>query len=160
MRHFVKDPGQAVLAGESAAELFPRMIQLAEEAALPADDIEHMRDFFGMVLLARRYYFQPYDPELADRIQEAKTAYKIRWPKAQRQRYRIKISFSPFPLRSRTLALAAGILLRKKRGYRWVDRVFTLHLAGFAYRALRPKDPAAMPKFFRKSAMGVEVLFK
>ena len=63
-------------------------------------------------------------------------------------------------MKRRTLALAARLLLRRKRGYRWVDRIFTLHLSGLAFRILRPRDPAAMPKFLRKSAMGVDVLFK
>jgi hypothetical protein len=77
-----------------------------------------------------------------------------------RQRYRIKVSFTPFPVRRRTLGLAANLLLRRKRGYRWVDRIFILHLSGLAYRLLRPRDPSSMPKFLRKSAMGVDVLFK
>jgi hypothetical protein len=157
---FVSDPEAALSGGEAAAALFPRMISLAREAGLPADDIEHMGDFFHLVLLARRYYFLPFDESVAGRIRAGKAAYKLRWPKEKRQRYRIKVSFEPFPVKRRTLAMAAGILLRRKRGYRWVDRFFILYLAGFVFRALRPRDPAAMPKFLRKSAMGVDVLFK
>jgi hypothetical protein len=56
--------------------------------------------------------------------------------------------------------MAASFLLRRKRGYRWVDRIFILYLSGFIFRSLRPRDPAAMPKFLRKSAMGVDTLFK
>ena len=160
MRHFVGDPNRALTDGEVAAGLFPKMISLAREAGLSADDIEHMSDFFHLILLARRYYFLPFNDSLADQIRLEKMAYKQRWPKAERQRYRIKISFKPLPVKRRTLALAARILLRRRRGYRWVDRVFTLHLAALAYRILRPRDPAAMPKFLRKSAMGVDALFK
>ncbi len=72
----------------------------------------------------------------------------------------MKLSFRPLPFRRRTLALAAAILLRRRRGYRLLDQVITLRLAGVAWRALRPRDPAAMPKFLRKSAMGVDALFK
>lgn len=160
MRHFVGNPERALSRGENAASLFPMMVSLAREAMLPAEDIEHMGDFFHLLVLARRYYFQPFDEALAEQIQAAKTAYKLRWPKENRQRYRIKVSFERFPLKRRTLALAAVILLRRKRGYRWMDRIFTLHLSGLAFRILRPRDPDAMPKFLRKSAMGVEVLFK
>lgn len=160
MRHFVGDSDRALIAGETAVGLFPRMVDLAHEARLPVDDIEHMRDFFRLILLARRYYFMPFDESLAEQIRSAKNAYKLRWPKDGRQRYRIKISFEPIRVRRRTLAVAAGFLLRRKRGYRWVDRIFILHLVGFAYRVLKPRDPAAMPKFLRKSAMGVDVLFK
>lgn len=160
LRIFVSDPEAALSGGEAAAALFPRMISLAREAGLPTDDIEHMDDFFHLVLLARRYYFLPFDESVAERIHAGKAAYKLRWPKEKRQRYRIKVSFEPFPMTRRTLAMAATLLLRRKRGYRWVDRVFTLYLSGIVFRALRPRDPAAMPKFLRKSAMGVDVLFK
>jgi hypothetical protein len=160
MGHFVSEPENALSGGEEAAALFPRMISLAREAGLPADDIEHMGDFFHLVLLARRYYFLPFDESVATRIREEKAAYKLRWPKENRQRYRIKVSFEPFPVTRRTLAMAAAFLLRRKRGYRWVDRVFILYLSGVVFRALRPRDPAAMPKFLRKSAMGVDTLFK
>lgn len=160
MRHFTRDPEQALRAGEAAAALFPRMIELAGEAKLPVDDIEHMRDAFAVMLLARRYYLLPYDEELANRIRCAKKRYKQRWPGDSRQRYRIKVSFEPFKVKRRTLAWGAGLLLRKQRGYRWVDRVFTLHVLGFLFHMFRRRDPKAVPKFLRKSAMGIDVLFK
>ncbi|MBC8127389.1 MAG: hypothetical protein H8M99_09650 [Gloeobacteraceae cyanobacterium ES-bin-144] len=160
MGHFVADPTSVLRGGEIAAGLFPRMISLAKEADLLVDDIVHMSDFFHLVLLARRYYFLPFDESIVEQIRLAKIAYKKHWPLGTRQRYRIKVSFEPFPLKRRTLALAARILLRRKRGYRMLDRIFTLYLSGFAFRVLRPRDPAAMPKFLRESAMGVDTLFK
>jgi hypothetical protein len=160
MSHFVGDPRDVLFGGEVAWRLFPKMIALARESNLPGDDIEHMRDFFELILLARRYYFLPFDEKMAEQIREAKISYKRRWPKGVRQRYRIKVSFDPFPLKRQTLALAARLLLRRKRGYRWFDRIFTLYLSGFAYRIFRPRDPGKMPKFLRKSAMGVDTLFK
>lgn len=160
MRHFVGDPERSLAGAEAAAKLFPRMIECARNAGLPSDDIEHMQDFFHLILLARRYYFQPFDDALAAQIYSAKAAYKQRWPKEIRQRYRIRISFDPFPVKRRTLAIAARLLLRQKRGYRWLDWIVILPLSGLAFRLLRPRDPEAMPKFLRKSAMGVETLFK
>jgi hypothetical protein len=136
------------------------MLKLAHEAELPVDDIEHLRDLGHLLLLARRYYFEPFNESLAAEIRAAKKAYKQSWPATTRQRYRVKISFRPLPFRRRTLALAAAILLRRRRAYRLFDRLVTLRLAGVAWRALRPRDPAAMPKFLRKSAMGVDALFK
>jgi hypothetical protein len=158
--HFVTDPEGSLRSGEAAVERFPRMIELARKADLPVDDIEHMRDFFSLILLARRYYFLPFDETLSERIQAAKKHYKHRWPRKSRQRYRVKVSFQPFRLKRRTLAWLARLLLRRKRGYRMIDRVFTLGLLGFAFRFFRPRDPKSMPKFLRKSAMGVDVLFK
>jgi hypothetical protein len=136
------------------------MIAVARDAALPVDDIEHMHDFFQLILLARRYYFLPFDESLAARIRTEKEAYKQRWPKEIRQRYRIRISFKPFPVKRRVLAIAAIVLLRRKRGYRWLDRMVILPWSGLAFRVLRQRDPSAMPKLLRKSAMGVETLFK
>jgi len=158
--HFVPNPADAIHNGEDAAKLFPRMLELARKADLPVDDIEHMRDFFSIILIARRYYFLPFDDALSAQIQAAKKHYKHRWPRKSRERYRVKVSFEPFHLKRQTLAWGAGLLLRRKRGYRMIDRIFTLGLLGFAYRMFRPRDPKSMPKFLRKSAMGVDVLFK
>ena len=160
LRHFVRDPESAIREGEAAALLFPRMIDLAARLDLPVDDLEHWRDFCGIVLMARRYYLLPYDPELPEKIRAAKSAYKARWPREVRERYRIKISFEPFHLKRRTLGWAAGLLLRKKRGYRLIDHVFTLHLLSFAFRIFRKRRPQSLPKFLRNSAMGIDTLFR
>jgi len=160
LRHFVRDPERAIRSAEGAFSLFPKMIGLARDHDLPAGDIEHMRDLFGILLLARRYYLLPYDEEICAEIRAAKKAYKQRWPKTSRERYRIKISFEPLKVTGRTLGLATAILLRRKRGYRLIDHLFTLNLLGFAFRIFRPRDKRRMPKFLRKSAMGVDALFK
>ena len=160
MRHLAGDGRESLASGREAAALFPRMLELAREAGLPEDDVAHMRDVFHLLLLARRYYFEPYDEELAGEIRAAKKQYKRDWPPTARQRYRIKLSFAPFPLRSRTLSLVARLLLRRRRGYRWIDRIVLLHLAGPAYRLFRSSKPGALPKFARKSAMGIDTLFK
>jgi hypothetical protein len=158
LRHFTQQPEAAIERGEKAASLFPRMIELALEAELPVDDIEHMRDLFELLLLARRYYFLPFDSGMATRIREAKRAYKTRWP--QERRYRIKVSFAAMPIGNYAIAIGARLLLRRKRGYRWLDRLFVLHGLGPLIRAFLRCNPQALPKLLRKSAMGVETLFK
>ena len=158
--HFMTDPERALRAGHAAAQLFPRMIELAKISDLPTDDIEHMRDAFGMILLARKYYFLPFDEAMAEEIRVAKKLYKTRWPRDIRQRYRIKVSFTPFRLKRRTLAWAIRLMARKKRGYRLIDHLFTLTLLSYVYRIFRTRAPQALPKFMRESAMGVDVLFQ
>ncbi|MEI8038354.1 MAG: hypothetical protein WCJ14_08180 [Verrucomicrobiota bacterium] len=160
LMHFVDDPERAIRDGEAAFDLFPRMIALAREAGLPVDDIEFMRDTFRLIALARRYYFLPFDPALPPAIEAAKRAYKLRWPRSERQRYRIKTSFEPFRVKRRTLAWTAALLLRKRRGYRIIDRLFTLWLLGLIYHLLRPAASRSLPKFLRDSAMGIDSLFK
>ena len=136
------------------------MIALSRKVDLPVNDIEHMRDFFNIILLARRYYFLPFDQSLAEQIHLAKKAYKKRYPSTERERYRIKVSFTPFHIKRRTLSWVSSILLRKQRGYRIIDHLFTLHILSFAYRMFKPRDPKKIPKLLRKSAMGIDVLFK
>ncbi|MFK7849548.1 MAG: hypothetical protein AB8D78_01110 [Akkermansiaceae bacterium] len=160
LRHFVKDPEEVLRSGEAAFSLFPKMVHLARRADLPVQDIEHMRDFFALILLARRYYFLPFEETLASQIRASKKAYKTRYPANIRDRYRIKISFEPFKVKRRTLSLAFSIFLRKKRGYRMIDHLFTLNLLGYMFRLFKPRDPKATPKFLRKTAMGIDTLFK
>jgi hypothetical protein len=160
LRHFVHNPNPSLRSAEAAALLFPKIIFLARKADLPVKDIEHMRDFFGIILLARRYYFLPFDEALAERIRIAKKTYKNRYPSTERDRFKIKVSFDPFHIRRRTLSWAALIFLRKQRGYRVIDHLFTLHLLGIAYRFFKPRYPKKIPKLLRKSAMGMDVLFK
>jgi hypothetical protein len=158
LRYFVRMPESSIKRGGDAAALFPRMIELARSAGLPVEDVEHMRDLFMLLLLARRYYFLPFDPELVTEIDEAKQAYKARWPRERR--YRIKINFAPLPVGRRAISIGSGLLLRRKRGYRLMDRLLVLHLLGPLFRVLQRCEPGMMPKFLRKSAMGVDTLFK
>lgn len=160
LRHFVKDPERALREGEAAYALFPRMIELARIADLPVADIEHWRDFCHLIRLARRYYFLPYEPELVERIRSSKKAYKKAWPSDKRQRYRIKLSFEPFKVKRQTLGWLSSLLLRRQRGYRLIDHLFTLNLLGIVFRLFRPGKSKAVPKFLRKSAMGVDALFR
>lgn len=158
LRHFVEDRGQALRSGEAAFALFPRMLELAETARLPVEDIEHMRDLFHLILLARRFYFSDEESTIQQDILVAKKAYKARWPKSRR--YRIKTDFSDFHVKRRTLKWTTALLLRNKRGYRFVDHLFTLNLLGIAFRFFQRRFPKKIPKILRKSAMGVESLFR
>ncbi|MDB6077444.1 MAG: hypothetical protein JWO82_1191, partial [Akkermansiaceae bacterium] len=160
LRHFVPDPEHSLRAGEAAFALFPHMIELAKAAKLPVADIEHWRDFCHLLRLARRYYFLPYEPTMETGIRAAKRAYKKRWPREDRQRFRIKLSFEPFRMQPHTLGWLSALLLRRRRGYRLIDRLFTLNLLGVLFRVFKPRRKKDMPKFLRKSAMGVETLFR
>lgn len=160
LRHFVEDPEQALHQGEAAYALFPKMIERARAAELPVEDIEHWRDFCHLVRLARRYYFLPFEPDLVERIRASKKAYKKAWPAERRDRYRIKVSFDPFPLKRQTLGWLSSLFLRRQRGYRVIDHILTLNLLGLVFRVFRPGKSKRVPKFLRKSAMGVETLFR
>ena len=160
LRRFVTRPEETIRAGEEALAVMDRMALLAREAGLPEDDILHLRDFGHLMVLARRYYLLPDGEKWLEAIREAKRDYKRRWPSEVRRRYRIRISAKPLPAGPAVLALATRLLLRKRRGYRLLDHLLLLRLAPAAYRIFRRRAPKALPKFLRKSAMGVDVLFK
>lgn len=161
LSHLVDDPENAIRAGEAAFANFDRMEVLARESGLPDEDIRFMRDTGRIILLARRYYLLPPDPALENEILAAKKAYKKQWPRSQRQRYRIRTSFQPFALQGRSVAWLLRLVVRHQRGYRTVlDRLFTIHILSWIYRLFHTRHREALPKMMRKTAMGVETLFK
>ncbi|HEY5894233.1 MAG TPA: hypothetical protein VIT91_13490 [Chthoniobacterales bacterium] len=161
LSHLVDDPESAIRSGEAAFGNFERMEALAHQLDLPVEDIRFMRDTCQIILLARRYYLLPPDPVLENDILAAKKAYKKRWPRSQRQRYRIRTSFQPFGLQGRSIAWLLRLLVRHQRGYRTVlDRLFTIHILSWIYRFFHTRHRRALPKMMRKTAMGVDTLFK
>ena len=160
LRHFVPDPQLALQQGEQAFHNLQPMIELAERNRLPVDDVRHLHDFRELVRLARRYYFAPFNEAIITEIRTAKKSYKRNWPSGSRQRYRIKVSFEPFKVKRSTLRWLSHILLRKQRGYRLIDHIFTLRLLSILFWLFKPRKKEKMPKILRKSAMGVDVLFK
>lgn len=142
-------------------QLIPGLIAAARELPFPARDLEFFADTLEMMQWARRYYFGPFSPGLAEKIETAKQGYKQRWPKnGACTRFRIRTDFQPVHLKRRTLRWGARILLRRQRGYRFVDYVFVLTLMGVIYRWFRHSRPKAIPSFVRKSAMGVDSVFE
>ena len=159
--HFVLEPDEAIRAGEAAFTHFDRMLALARQIDLPDEDLFFMRDTFALILLARRYHLLPPDAKLADAIRSAKRAYKARWPRTLRQRYRIRLDLEPARLNRRTVNWLLGLLVRRHRGYRHVlDRLFTLNALSRIYFLFRAHHQKALPKFLRKTAMGIDSLFR
>ncbi|MFC7336891.1 hypothetical protein ACFQY0_06860 [Haloferula chungangensis] len=160
MRHFVSDHEGAVRDAEAVLTLFEKMKELARSSDLPVEDIEFMQDSFQLIALARRYYFLPWKQETIDEIIAAKKRYKQKWPRSQRQRYRIKTEFKPFKVKRRTIGWVTGLLLRKQSGYRVIDHLVILSLLSFIYRLVGKKGQKALPKFVRKSAMGIDSVMR
>lgn len=160
MRFFVDDHEEAIREGEEAMRQLPRMLELVDDLPYPREDVEFLESTLRMIGLARRYFFQNYSEELVEEIRLAKKEYKKRWPKGGHARFRIRTDFQPFRLKRRTLRWGTTVMLRRQRGYRFVDYVFGLTVLGFCYRLFRRVKPEALPKFVRESAMGVDSLFK
>lgn len=160
LRYFVKDTENCIRAGRHALQKIRRMEVLADQLKLPVDDIRFMYDTFTLLYLAREYYYLPYDNSVSDRLKKAKKRYKKKYPRSVRYRYAVQLNFEPFRIRKSFLNWSLALLLRRTRGYRLVDQIFTIHLLSFIYRLVRSRRASWIPKFARKSAMGVDTVFK
>jgi hypothetical protein len=161
LTHFVKEPENALRAAARCLDRLDHMLALAPQAGVPVEDIQFMRDTFRLLALAREYYFTDFTPELEARLREAKRDYKAKWPKrGLHARYRVKMDFKPFWLKRRYLSWALELALRRRRGYRIIDRLITLNLLSMIYRLITWKRPHWIPGFAKESAMGVDVVFR
>lgn len=161
LKHFVKDPENALRAAARCLDRLDRMLVLAPQAGVPAEDVQFMRDTFRLLALAREYYLTRFTPELEARLREAKREYKSKWPKrGLHARYRVKMDFKPFWMKRRYLGWVLELVLRRRRGYRIIDRLLTLHLLSMIYRLVARKRPHWIPGFAKESAMGVDVVFR
>jgi len=161
LKYFVQDPEAALRSAMRCLERLEQMKALAERAGVPVADIEYMADTFHLLALAREYCFTPFTPEMEARIRAAKAAYKQKYPKrGLRARYRVKTDFQPLYVKRRWLGWAIQLLMRRKRGYRFIDRILILHVLSMIYRVISRRRPNWIPKFARDSAMGVDVIFK
>ena len=157
--HYVRDPQASVREARRAYSRFARMRELAAACGLPVDDIVYMERTFEILLLAREYFLLPYDDDIRQRLKTAKRAYKKAYPKGSRPRYAVRLNFKPFRVRRRFVSWSLAIALRQRRGYRLVDNLFTLHLLSLVYHAFKRARPDWIPKFARKSAMGIDTIF-
>lgn len=161
LRHFVREPEAALHSAVRCMDRLEQMIALAPRAGVPVADLEYMRDTFRLLALAREYYFTEFTPETEPRLREAKRAYKAKYAKrGLRARYRIKTDFKPFWLHPRYLGWAAALLLRRKRGYRIIDKLLILHVLSVIYRVVAVRKPHWISGFAKESAMGVDVVFR
>lgn len=158
--HVVDDGEASIRSAHAAMSKIKRMRTLALECHLPEEDIEYMEYTLGIMALAREYFFRPFDEEMKSRLKKAKKIYKKRYPKGSRFRYTVKLDFQPFKLNRRYLGFFKSYLLRKRPSYRLVDKIIGLRLLSIAYFVLKRSRPKMVPKIARKSAMGLDAIFK
>ena len=160
LNHLVEDGEVSIRAGNAAMAKLKRMRMLALQCHLPEEDIEYMEYTFGIIALAREYFFRPYDDEIRERLETAKKQYKKRYPKGSRYRYTVKLDFKPFKINLRYIAFIFNHLVRRTPGYRVVERIIGMKLLSIAYFVLKRSRPKMVPKIARKSAMGIDAIFK
>lgn len=160
LEHVVEDGEVAIRAGHAALAKIKRMRTLALQCHLPEEDIEYMEYTFGIIALGREYLFRPEDDEIRKRLEKAKKQYKKRYPRGSRYRYTVRLDFKPFKLNGRYIAIFFKHLVRRTPGYRFVDKIIGLRLLSIAYFVLKRSRPKLVPKIARKSAMGIDAIFK
>lgn len=159
--HLVKDKQRVLEETTTCEKALEQMIELAVPAGVPKSDLEFLQDTGSVLAAARRYYFTPFSEERAGEVKAAKRTYKENWPKGgERNRFKIKVSFKHFDIGRRKLTVLFALAFRKSRRYRILDRVILLQLLSFVYRVFHKRRRKLVPKFARKRAMGVDVLFK
>ncbi len=156
MRCFVTEGEAKVLQAQRALEKIREMQRLAAELGLPGRDFEFMYDTFAVLAAAREYYFRDYSPELAARLTQLRAEYR----KRHAMRYSIHLDFHPVNMKRARLQKFLKVLFRQKRGYRLIDRLFTIRLLGWIYPLLRRRSGRLMPEFSKHQAMGVDALFR
>jgi len=160
MNHFVEDGEACIRAAESAMTKIGRMRDLAVQCGLPVHDIDFMADTFKILVLAREYFFRPFNEEIANRLTEAKKEYKKQYPRSVRHRYAIKLNLEPFQIKARHLSWFLKYLVRNQSRYRFIDQIIGLRLLSYTYFVLKRARPKMIPEFARKSAMGIDAIFK
>lgn len=158
--HLVEDGEIAIRTGRAAMIKIKRMRGLALQCDLPEADIEYMERTFGLIALAREYFFRPDDAEIRARLARAKKQYKRHYPRGSRFRYSVKYDFKPFKLGRRSIGLCFKYLVRTSPDYRFIDKILGLRLLSLVYFALKRSRPKMVPKIARKSAMGLDAIFK
>ncbi|MGA1529622.1 MAG: hypothetical protein ACO398_02620 [Kiritimatiellia bacterium] len=156
LRCFVANGDAVIARGRDAMAKIDEMRILAERLGLPVKDVDFMRDTFAIFAVAREYYFGEYTPELADRLRGMREQYRSR----HAIRYSIHLDFNPVKIKTHRLRWYLGILFRDKRGYRLLDRFFTIRILGWTYPLLRRLGAKFLPEFSQKQAMGIDTLFR
>lgn len=160
LKHFVPNGEACIRSGYAAMGKIDRMRVVAGECGLPVEDIDYMKHTLGILALAREYFFRPFDREIQNRLKRAKKAYKKLYPRDSRYRYAVKLDFKPFRVGRGSLVWFLDHCIRQHSSYRISDRVFFIHFLSLAYRTLKRRRPRMIPKFARKSAMGIDAIFR
>ncbi len=162
LRHLVSNPDHAIRTGYAALGKIERMENLAKICGLPIEDIRYLRDTGYLLALGREYLLgDTADSEaIQKKLKKAKKAYKRQYPKGSRFRYAVKLDFAPFQIDRKYLVWFFRYVVRGERKYRLVDRVFWTRFLALGWWFFKRTRPKALPKFVRKSAMGIDVIFR
>jgi hypothetical protein len=156
-RCFVLDGELAIRRGFAALAKLDRMEELAVELGLPVDDLRFQRDTYRLLALARVFYFRPVDEACMATLEQAVRDYRATWGA---RGYTVGYDLAPWKVGRRKLKRLLAVVVRDRRRYRWVDRLFTLHVLARLYTIFRFTHGRFVPEFARKQAMGIDSIFR
>ncbi len=156
LKCLIADKRQCLEEGREAMQKLDQMRELAEQHALPRRGLTFQRDTFEIIALAREYFLSPYNETVVEQLRDAKKRYK----KNYARNYAVMLDFRESKVGKRQLRWLVSILLRQRRGYRLIDQIFTLRVLAWLYPLIKWGHTRNLPKFARKQAMGVDVLFE
>ncbi|MCB0354033.1 MAG: hypothetical protein KDD64_10925 [Bdellovibrionales bacterium] len=156
LRVYVEDAEQVVAQGRLALLKIRKMRALADAIGIEENGILFQLATFQLLCAAREYYLLPFSQRRTEKLKRLKTAYEHQFPEG----YEVELDFRPFSVSSKILGRMLSVLLRDKRGYRFLDRIFTIRMLRFLYPLVRWWEKKWLPPLVRQRAMGLESIFK
>lgn len=156
LRCLVKNPDEIMCQSYTALRKISVMKKLAAELELPVDDIDFLYDTFEILAVAREYYFGDFGMQITDRLEELNKAYKMKYS----TRYTLRMDFTPFKFPRRRIGLLLLLWMRKRRGYRMVDRVLMIKLLAWFSPVFFIARHKANSVLLKNRAMGIDTIFK
>ena len=157
LRCFVEDGEAKIAQGEQALETLRGMAATARAHGWQGEDLDFQYATFKLLATAREYYFRPFTLAIASRLYNQRDGYRACYPG---RRYAVHLDFGRVRFRKSLIRLFLALCIREQRGYRMVDRFFTLRALSLGYRALSLLPVRLLPSFARRSAMGIETVLK
>lgn len=158
LRCSVKNSDVCLEEAARALMSLEQMVAMAETLGVPKEDVEFELDTFRVLAAARRYYLAtPYTDSLRREVEILTEEYTRKYPD---RAYHVLMDFRPVRMRKRVMKLIMALVFRDRRGYRWIDYVFTIHVLAFIHPFIRRICRGVIPSFAEQQAMGYETLLK
>lgn len=157
LRCLVSDGEGKIRQGFAALDKIERMKQLARRLDLPDAGLDFQYDTFEILAAARQYYFGEFNGEIVERITRLRDDYRRRYPDG---RYSMLLDFSRFRVPRTSIKMFMEIFLRRQRGYRLIDRVFTVRVLSWIIPFFKLFYRGKVSRFAAQQAMGIDVVFK
>lgn len=156
LRCLVPEPDEAILQGYMALRKLQVMKKLAADLGLPVSDIEFQYHTFHILAQAREYYFGAFDQKIVQSLQHSRKEYMRRY----KQRYTIRLDFSPLDVSRRRISFFLGLWMRKRRGYRIIDRILMINLLSWFSPVFLLTRQKTNSRLLNNRAMGIETVMK